>query len=72
MVDSGPNLAVRGFAALLIVVGVVLIASAYRIRRGRARMPLGRAATSMYAVGAFTVTGAGAIAFGVWLLAASS
>ena len=55
--DSGPNLGVRGVGFLLLLAGLFLIFTGYRIRKGTSRLP-------------FTLAGAGAIALGAFLLGA--
>jgi hypothetical protein len=67
--DSGPNLGVRGVGFLLILVGLLLISTGYRIRKGTSRLPF-FPATAIYGFGAFTSTGAGAVALGAFLLGA--
>jgi hypothetical protein len=69
--DSGPNLLIRGVAFVFVLTGLLLIATGYRIRRGTSRMHFSPA-TAIYGVGAFTVAGVAAIAFGAFLLGAGS
>jgi hypothetical protein len=67
--DSGPNLGVRGVGFLLVLAGLLLIATGYRIRKGTSRLRVSPA-TAIYALGAFALGGAGAIALGAFLLGA--
>lgn len=69
--DSGPNLGVRGAAALLIAAGLFLIYTGNRVRKGASRLRFTEA-TAIYGFGAFTLVGAAAIAFGAFLLGASA
>jgi hypothetical protein len=65
--DSGPNLAVRGVGFLLVLTGLVLIATGYRIRKGTSRLPFSPT-TSIYGFGVFMLAGAGAVVLGAILL----
>jgi len=67
--DSGPNLGVRGIGGLLVVVGALLIATGYRVRKGTSRLSFSPA-TAAYGVGAIAAAGVGAIALGAFLLGA--
>jgi hypothetical protein len=65
--DSGPNLGVRGVGFLLVVAGLLLIATGYRIHKGRSRVPV-PPTMAIYGFGAFALVGAGAIVLGATLL----
>lgn len=69
MSDSGPNLGVRGVGCVFILVGVFLISSGYRIRKGTSRLRI-PPTMATYGFGVFTLGGAvlvvvGAIVLGV-------
>jgi hypothetical protein len=65
--DSGPNLAVRGAGFLLVLAGLFLISTGYRIGRSTSRFR-GRPAMTIYGVGAFAVAGGAAVVLGAVLL----
>ena len=65
--DDGPNLGVRAVGFLLVLTGLFLIATGYRIRKGTSRVPV-PPALSLYGFGAFVLGGAAAIALGATLL----
>jgi len=67
--DSGPNLGVRGVGILLVIAGLFLISTGYRIRKGTSRLSFSPA-TAIYGFGAFAAAGAAAIALGAFLLGA--
>jgi hypothetical protein len=67
--DSGPNLAVRGVGFLLVIAGLFLIVTGYRIRKGTSRLPV-RPAMAIYGFGAFALMGAVEVALGAFLLGA--
>jgi hypothetical protein len=67
MSDSGPNLGVRGVGSLLVLAGLLLITTGYRIREGTSRLPFSPA-TASYGFGAFTLAGAAAVLLGAFLL----
>ena len=67
MNDSGPNLGVRGVGFLLVLAGVLLISTGYRVRKGTSRLPV-PPALAIYALGACTSGGAVAILLGATLL----
>ena len=67
MNDSGPNLGVRGVGTLLVVAGLFLIFTGYRIRKGTSRLPV-PPTMAIYGFGAFTLVGVGAIVLGATLL----
>jgi hypothetical protein len=67
MSDSGPNLGVRGVGFLLVLAGVFLIATGYRIRKGTSRISVPPAMT-IYGVGVFVLGGATAVVLGGILL----
>ena len=69
--DSGPNLLIRGVAFVLVLGGLLLIATGYRVRKGTSRFGVSPS-TAIYGVGAFTVAGVAAFAFGAFLLGAGS
>ena len=70
MSDSGPNLGVRGVGGLLVLAGLFLIATGYRIRKGTSRLPFSPT-TAIYGFGAFALAGAGAVLLGAFLLGAA-
>jgi hypothetical protein len=65
--DSGPNLAVRSVGFLLVLAGLFLIFTGYRIYKGtsRLRVPATRA---IYGFGVFAFAGAVVIVLGAILL----
>jgi drug/metabolite transporter (DMT)-like permease len=67
--DSGPNLGVRGVGFLLVLGGLLLMVTAYRVRKRTSRLSFSPT-TAIYACGAFILGGAGAILFGAFLLGA--
>lgn len=67
MSDSGPNLGVRGVGCLLVLAGLFLISTGYRIRKGTSRLPV-PPAVAIYGFGAFTLGGTVAIVLGAILL----
>lgn len=67
MNDSGPNLGVRGVGCLLVLAGLLLISTGYRIRQGTSRLPVPPAMT-IYGFGAFTLGGAAVVLLGAILL----
>ena len=67
--DSGPNLGVRGVGFLLVLLGLFLIVTGYRIRKGSSRLRFSQAIAN-YGIGAFALAGAAAIALGAFLLGA--
>jgi hypothetical protein len=67
--DSGPNLGVRGVGCLLVLAGLLLVSTGYRIRKGTSRLPFSPA-TAIYGFGAFILAGAGAVMLGALLLGA--
>jgi hypothetical protein len=69
--DSGPNLGVRAVGCLLVVAGLLLVVTAYRIHKGTSRLRVSGAA-AIFAVGAFTVGGAVVGVLGAILLGAGS
>ena len=69
MSDSGPNLGVRGVGFLLVLAGMLLISTGYRIRKGTSRVRLSPTA-AIYGFGVFAAAGAGAVLLGAFLLSA--
>jgi hypothetical protein len=65
--ESGPNLGVRGVGFLLVLGGLLLISTGYRIRKGTSRLPV-PPAMAIYGFGAFSLAGAAAVALGALLL----
>jgi hypothetical protein len=67
--DSGPNLGVRGAGFLFVVVGLLLISTGFRIRKGTSRLRFS-STMAIYGFGVFTLAGAGALVLGATLLGA--
>jgi hypothetical protein len=67
--DSGPNLGVRGVAGLLLLAGLLLISTGYRIRKGTSRWAVPPTVAG-YRIGAFVVAGVVAVGLGAFLLGA--
>ena len=67
MSDSGPNLGVRGVGCLLVVAGLFLITTGYRVRKGTSRVRVPQT-MAIYGFGAFALGGVVAIVLGAVLL----
>jgi hypothetical protein len=69
--DSGPNLGVRGVGFLLVLAGVLLVATGVRIRKGTSRLRVPPTMTS-YGFGVFILGGVAAGVLGALLLGVGS
>jgi len=69
MSDSGPNLAVRGAGCMIVLVGMLLISTGYRIRKGTSRIRF-PPTLAIYGTGVLILAGAGVVLIGAILLGA--